>query len=346
MPSTTNDDSTTTEEQTTTTPSTTFTTEVSTTKKCGKTTLPWTPWTTLGPVPSTTKDDSTTTEEPTTATAVTTTTEDDSPTTTTTEDDSSTTTTTEEEDPPETTTTKEEDPPATTTAEEEDPEPTEEPPPKPSQECYGLDGDKYVTRDTLKDIIEDQFCPDAVDQGTLDEGSGALFRIYLEGTVEEVGIAIEWEPGLDFKPNTDDCVRYLKDMILDGCDGSDDNPMNWKGGGKVTVGDVKYRIDPRAPRQPAPDEPWGGCDTTYKAAFDDVWIWGSGWANSDFGDRLKKELKGCALLPDTFKFEYGLGDDGREWSVWAHVGVFQNSCVGHACHTAGAPDGFDCSGSG
>jgi Alpha-galactosyl-binding fungal lectin/Subtilase family len=211
--------------------------------------------------------------------------------------------------------------------------------------CIGLSNKKYVTRNTVNDIISNQFCPDAVKQGALDQGSGSISRTYLKGTTEEVEIAMDWSPDANFKPNLDDCKKWLG-VVLDGCDGNDpNNPMNWKSGGSVKADPVNYRIDPKAPRQPAPKKPVGSCHTHYDALFDSVSISGNGWLNSDSGAALKSELEWkCALMAGTFQFSYGLGDDGREWTLSARTGVFQQKCVAAAGRTAGADDSFTCDG--
>ncbi|PGH08453.1 hypothetical protein AJ80_07852 [Polytolypa hystricis UAMH7299] len=126
-----------------------------------------------------------------------------------------------------------------------EPKPTAKPP-KLKQTCYGLGSGKWVSQRKAKEAIEKEFCPLAVSQGKLDPNAGSVSRKYYKGTPDEIEIAIDWAPGLNFKPNSDDCIRFLRKMALDGCDGGDSkNPNNWKGGGRVVVGDVTYRIDPR-----------------------------------------------------------------------------------------------------
>lgn len=75
-------------------------------------------------------------------------------------------------------------------------------------------------------------------------------------------------------------------------------------------------------------------------------MWGKAWAANDWGDGLKDQLEGCALLPNTWSFEYGLGLDGREWTAEFRTGLFQRHCVGDAGKTAGAPSDLGCGGSG
>ncbi|KAI1843509.1 hypothetical protein JX266_010335 [Neoarthrinium moseri] len=221
-------------------------------------------------------------------------------------------------------------------------------PPPLHKECAGLDRKKYVGRQELQRIIEQDFCPTAVKQRILDRDSGAITRQYNQGTSDAVTMAIEWAPGMSFAPNQDDCVKYLLQEITDGCDGdgSGNNPENFKGGGFFSVGDVTYRITPNSLRQPAKNGKTGGCDCTYKALFNQCWVWGSGWLGADWGNALQEQMKDCALLPQTWSFEYGLGDDGREWSASFRTGIWQKHCTGENAKEAGAPGGFGCSGSG
>ncbi|KAG9237195.1 peptidase S8/S53 domain-containing protein [Amylocarpus encephaloides] len=236
------------------------------------------------------------------------------------------------------------------------PEPTRLPPPPPPStqpppivvgpnQCSGLAGRKYVARSTIADLVVREFCPTAVLQGVQDTNAGSIMRRYNEGTVEDVSISITWAPGLPFNPNVEDCKKYLG-TIVDGCDGNEpNNPENYKGGGSIKVGEVEYRVEPKAVRQLAAEGKTGGCRTSYKWYYNEAWMWGHGWASGDHGAALKEAVKGCALLPDTWDFQYGMGGDGREWTAKFRTGVFQNSCTGHAGTHAGAPAGFDCGGS-
>lgn len=56
---------------------------------------------------------------------------------------------------------------------------------------------------------------------------------------------------------------------------------------------------------------------------------------------MKGQVDDCALFPDTWFFEYGNGDDGREWTAKFRTGVFQKHCVGEAIKEAGGTDGCD-----
>lgn len=159
-------------------------------------------------------------------------------------------------------------------------------------------------------------------------------------------VTIDFQPGFDYKPNMDDCVEFLLGRTIDGCDGNDpNNPLNWKGGGQLMLNDqVRFAVEPRALRQPAGKTVNGGCESTYKGVFNDFTVWGAGFDGGDSGDALKNQVAGCALLPGTWSFAYGLGSDGREWTATFRTGVFQRGCVAHAILSAGGPEG--CTGSG
>ncbi|OIW34633.1 hypothetical protein CONLIGDRAFT_688528 [Coniochaeta ligniaria NRRL 30616] len=180
-------------------------------------------------------------------------------------------------------------------------------------------------------------------QGGLDKDSGSIARRYNQGTMDEVSLGIDYAPGLDFKPNMPDCVRYMLAELTDGCDGNDpNNPENFKGGGTMKVGPVAYQIGPQTARQPAKSGLQGGCDGTYKVLWDEFTMWGNGFASSDFGAALKGQVDDCALLPNTWDFQYGLGSDGREWGGQVPHGRVPE----RAGKEAGAPGDFGCSGSG
>ncbi|KAK2846342.1 hypothetical protein FQN49_005817, partial [Arthroderma sp. PD_2] len=220
------------------------------------------------------------------------------------------------------------------------------------KKCGMLKDNKYATRGTIHDLMNTKFCPEAVNQTTLDENSGSISRTYLQGTLEEMVIAMDWAPEVKFTPDSKSCERFLHE-ILDGCDGNNpDNPMNWKSGGSILAGLVKYRIEPKAPRKPALKAPGGGCDTTLKNTYSlgrnrgytQAWIWGVGWSNSDSGEMLKEKLEACHLLCGSFKFSYGLGGDGREWSVEAKTAPVQKPCIEKAIKEASGTDKIKCSG--
>ncbi len=148
-------------------------------------------------------------------------------------------------------------------------------PPQTPQEklvCNGLGSGKYVTRDIVKDSIQNSFCPDAVSKGPIQER-------YNQGTPEEVVITLQGPNG--FKPSSDECKKYLLAAITDGCDGNNpQNPANYKGGGTETIGDISYTIQPQALRQLAVKGVQYGCDSSYRVLFNEYTVWGHGYADS------------------------------------------------------------------
>ncbi|KAI1409240.1 hypothetical protein F5Y13DRAFT_203653 [Hypoxylon sp. FL1857] len=237
------------------------------------------------------------------------------------------------------------------------PTPTPTPSPPPSQptndlHCNGLESKIYMSADTLAGNIK-AFCQTAVAQGVQDKDSGSVFRNYNHGTLDEVDISVDWPSGVKIPFDETECNRQLK-ATSDNCDGNDPaNPMNWKGGGTTTITStnpdlkVLYHITPKSARQALPNKPGGSCDVQYKFIYDEFWIWGNGYATSDFGQSgngLLQQLKGCDGLTG-WNFNYGLGNDGREWSANGHVLIGKAGCVGRAIASAGGPSGVDCSGS-
>ena len=160
-------------------------------------------------------------------------------------------------------------PPASSITSTPPPPPPPPPPPTPQAKlmCNGLASNKYVGRDIVKDSIQNHFCPEAVSKGPTQE-------TYNQGTPEEVLISLQGPNG--FKPTSDDCTKYLLAVITDGCDGSPQNPANYKGGGNETIGNVIYTIQPQAPRQPASKAIEYGCSSSYKGLFNEYTVWGHG----------------------------------------------------------------------
>ena len=222
---------------------------------------------------------------------------------------------------------------------------TQENNPKEAFQCNGVGKNTYVEGDGVTGLIKDTFCSDLGTRQGLRGQSTAVSRTYNKGTPNEVTLSLTAEPGFSVNYNQDDCVQYLLKSV-DECSSTDNNAANYKGGGSVTTGGTTYAVSPGSLRAAAQLGKQAGCESTYKALYNDYWVWGHGWASSDYGESLKTELKGCALLPDTWDFVYGLGDDGREWTARFRTGVFQKKCVGDAVGMASGFGEFGCEGSG
>ncbi|KAK2873573.1 hypothetical protein FQN49_002260, partial [Arthroderma sp. PD_2] len=216
---------------------------------------------------------------------------------------------------------------------------------------------KYVSRDAVHNLINSTFCPDAVKQKVLDKDSASISRTYLKGTPEEVNIAIDWKPGVQFVPDIEECVMRLHEA-LDGCPNDrKENPMNWKSHSLATVElkdkkMVTYRLTPLADRPPRPKERLLKCEAKYKVLRNgvaapggrkDISIWGT-WVNSDFVGRVKHEMKGCDLDTDSFKIDIKRDkSDGREWTINPKAGG-PSKCPDNAIGTAFGVKDFDCKG--
>lgn len=213
--------------------------------------------------------------------------------------------------------------------------------------CAGLGANKYVARETLRAAIQDDFCAAGP--------SVRLSRRYNAGSMEDVVVSLDF-----YQPNPDSsvlgrdaCVRYLLAEVTDGCDGNDPegNPGNYKGGGSATLGGAIYRVEPQTLRQPAKrateDGHGYGCDSTFKFLWNSYVVWGHGWLSGDFGKAFRDELaENCGLDVSTWNFEYGLGDDGREWTAWFRTQPNRRSCVQWATKSVGAPEDLQCHGTG
>ncbi|KAF2108577.1 hypothetical protein BDV96DRAFT_605632 [Lophiotrema nucula] len=96
---------------------------------------------------------------------------------------------------------------------------------------------KYVTRDTLSDLVENSYCP-LWNRASSGIGTG----IYLENTPENVEISVIGNIDAQGVISVDDCKGDLH-RVLDGCDGDGStNPFNWKAGGEMTIGDWTYSL--------------------------------------------------------------------------------------------------------
>jgi hypothetical protein len=66
---------------------------------------------------------------------------------------------------------------------------------------------------------------------------------YYEGTLDEIDFSVQLSNGASTF-DRDQCNKAVNG-ILDGCDKSSNNPMNWKQGGSWQIGSYKYTIQPR-----------------------------------------------------------------------------------------------------
>ncbi|TVY18401.1 hypothetical protein LARI1_G003428 [Lachnellula arida] len=106
----------------------------------------------------------------------------------------------------------------------------------PTLACNGINNVNWMTRDAIasKGSV---FCADAAKQGVQDHGSGSIVRSYDTGTVNDLDLSMDWPLGAVFRPSEPDCNEYIR-QIMD----------NWKHGGSIQVGEVKYNVTPKPQR--------------------------------------------------------------------------------------------------
>jgi hypothetical protein len=235
--------------------------------------------------------------------------------------------------------------------------------PTDNMECNEL-GDRYVPRETLRRLVEDQFCPTAVEQGTLDKDSGSLMRKYYEGTVDETHLALEWTPDLPYKPTMEDCKQYLMQAV-DACSlpDTDTNPFNLKAGGRVTAhpaglaGPVGFVVAPMSetPRLPARDNGERRALCLCDGLRCDVG--GAGFATGDGGARFGELLAAKCRRRGRLGFAYGVNEDAKlEWTSSFEcdgriaLGITPQDAidlaVSAAIEEAGGPRGVKCDRAG
>ncbi|KAM6515729.1 hypothetical protein FALCPG4_013942 [Fusarium falciforme] len=204
------------------------------------------------------------------------------------------------------------------------------PPETDSSACFGLQTKRYVNRDVLVGNIG-HFCEAAQARARPDAGSKFISTVYNGGTPNEVMLIIDYEtPDIDYEVGQEDCVFYLKDIVLDRCDSSSkDNPGNWEAGGVAHKDKIGYRIEALKERNS-----WTGC----KVDGCNVHVWGGGWTTTDSGKRLIEEAKNCGIDAGSPKFNYGGVDDNREWTEEMNGGSdVDEKCISEAIEKAGGP---------
>jgi hypothetical protein len=164
---------------------------------------------------------------------------------------------------------------------------------------------------------------------------------YAEGTPDEHSFLLD----LSSKASSfdkDECLESFE-RIINGCDGNDDqNPMNWKFGGRYVRGEYTYEINIKRDNRPWPPirEAYGACEGWYKVFYSSYKLHGAGWSTWDKGeDTIRPSMKGCLGLGVTkWRFEYydEPDKDGMEWGlsvrlpIWVRSRCFKNNKVARA----------------
>lgn len=122
---------------------------------------------------------------------------------------------------------------------------------------------------------------------------------------------------------------------------SEANPMNWKHGGSMKDHNgIRYTITPESTRPPPPKKPVGYRIFIYHLWGYEWYVQGGGFASSDYGERLLKEVKGCGAVTGwqfSYKEDDPIGD--TEWWAAGTLPLFiRSGCFERAIKSAG---GFD-----
>lgn len=184
--------------------------------------------------------------------------------------------------------------------------------------CHQDSGSKkYASAYALYSHTVD-FCKDAVPDVNNKESGTIYTQEYNKDTLDDVVFTITKDSGavdLDEKS-----CNLAVNRILDGCDGNDDNnPMNWKFGGRYINGAYTYNIAPARKNRPfpAPKKPSAKCTGVGHGLWTRYNIRGAGWATWDKGQKtLRPNSTNCFGLGLTgWWFEYFDEPDssGYEW---------------------------------
>ncbi|KKZ67217.1 hypothetical protein EMCG_07083 [[Emmonsia] crescens] len=151
------------------------------------------------------------------------------------------------------------------------------------QICNARAGHGHAASDTISKILEDQFCPDAV------KLQSSVSLVYTLDTAQKVKIEVQSVDKSAFQLNLDDCLQFLRDMVLNYCARNNrEFPTDLKGEGLVRTDKMTYAITVGFKKEfsEAP------CSITHPDDFHEFAIQGNGWANADFrNSELGRMLK-------------------------------------------------------
>ena len=202
--------------------------------------------------------------------------------------------------------------------------------------CHGISGDYWVmSRDTAIEDVAD-FC-----------GQADQTKTYNEGSVNELELSVKRFHDESKGPmDAPDCVARFSNAVIDGCDGNDatNNPHNYKFGSTFTTGDGwEYKMTPLSKQVNDIS-----CKVSWKVFFDSFEIRGNNFQDAELGingEGLKNELSRCGALTK-WKFERASEDDDFQWYAAGQLPVFTKACIGRAIQSAGGSDDSNCKGNG
>ncbi|ELR02729.1 hypothetical protein VC83_00834 [Pseudogymnoascus destructans] len=223
--------------------------------------------------------------------------------------------------------------------------------------CYSGQGSTaYASAESLNNQIDD-FCGYVADNVPENESGWIRSKSYYGGTLDEYTMIVSLsDHAAKFEVGA--CKKAIG-TIINGCDvpHGDENPMNWKGGGKRVEGEYTYAINILRTNRPwpPPKKSTQACWGWYKFIFQSYNMYGAGWATYDWGQKsLMKEVNPCcgsgSLTGWTFDYFDKPDENGYEWHAFFHTAIgtrrrcFDNNNV--QCAAGGPCDGGGCRGNG
>ncbi len=177
----------------------------------------------------------------------------------------------------------------------------------PTQVCYSsLNTSRaYASAEALNNNIDD-FCQDVANNVPLITFGWTRSKTYYPNTPDEYTMTISLSNQTFHFDQHHRCTDAMS-SIINGCDVSinGSNPMNWKQGGRLVLGEYTYQIDIFRQNRPWPPplKPRQSCVGWYKFILQHYDVYGAGWANYDRGQKsLKPAINPCCGL-GTSKFE-------------------------------------------
>lgn len=211
--------------------------------------------------------------------------------------------------------------------------------------CFSETGSKYYVNGNRTNMYYKDFCQEVEDNHDKNAINWRYSKTYDEGTPDVNELVVQMMNDAS-QFNKDQCIDSFN-RIINSCDKSEnDNPKNWKGGGRFVRenGDVKYEMHPRRDNRvwPPSKEPYGTCHGQYWGVLSAYTIRGTGFATWDKGAKIRKEMDNCYGLGTTaFKFNYidnpqapkDEDDQGYEWKltfntpIWTNARCFDNNKI-------------------
>jgi hypothetical protein len=162
---------------------------------------------------------------------------------------------------------------------------------------FGPNQKHYVEQAMVTRYLDD-FCKHIAQYSAQARGSGSISRTYNTGTVVQIDVSMEWQPGRSFEPDESTCKTYMQDILLGDCD---KEIKEWASGGDITVDNVMYswHASNDGVRPIDQFKKVAGCKYKYKfpLPYLSYEVWGAGWESDNFGSELYKNIKGKGISP-------------------------------------------------